>query len=61
MLLEIIRHMDRERFAPELCCLQRLAELGEFIAKEIPTFVGLLNHQYDYKVLGRLTKLLQQR
>ena len=61
LLLEIIRKMDRTRFEPELCCLQQLAELGEVIAKEIPTHVGLLEHKFDYKVLGRLKKLLQER
>jgi len=61
LLLEIIRKMDRERFAPELCCLKQLAELGEVISKEIPTFVGLLEHKYDYKVLRRLTDLLRDR
>ena len=61
LLLEIIRKMDRERFTPELCCLKQLAELGEVISKEVPTFVGLLEHKYDYRVLRRLTDLLRHR
>jgi glycosyltransferase involved in cell wall biosynthesis len=61
LLLEIIRNMDRERFEPELCCLKQLAELGEVIANEVPTHVGLLKHKFDYKVLGRLTNLLRDR
>ena len=61
LLLEIIRKMDRGRFEPELCCLKQLAELGEVIAKEIPTHVGLLEHKFDYKVLGRLKRLFQER
>ena len=61
LLLEIIRNMDRERFEPELCCLKQLAELGEVIAKEVPSHVGLLQHKFDYKVLGRLTDLLRDR
>lgn len=61
LLVEIIRKMDRERFEPELCCLKQLAELGEVLAKEIPTHVGLLEHKFDYKVLGRLTNLLRSR
>lgn len=61
LLLEIIRKLNRDRFLPELCCLKQLSELGEVIAREIPTFVGLLEHKYDYKVLGRLTRLLKQR
>lgn len=61
LLVEIIRKMDRERFLPELCCLKRLATLGEVLAAEVPTSVGLLEHKYDWKVLGRLTRLLRDR
>jgi glycosyltransferase involved in cell wall biosynthesis len=61
LLLEIIRKMDRTRFEPELVCLKQLSELGEVIAKEIPTHVGLLENKYDVKVLGRLTQLLKDR
>ena len=61
LLLEIIRKMDRTRFQPELCCLKQLAELGEVISQEIPTFVGLLKNKYDIGVIGRLAKLLRDR
>lgn len=61
LLAEILRKMDRERFLPELCCLKRLAELGEVLAKEVPTFTGLLKNKYDVGVLGRLTELLRER
>ena len=61
LLLEIIRKMDRTRFQPELCCLKQLAELGEVIAQEVPTFVGLLKNKYDLGVIGRLAKLLKER
>ena len=57
LLAEIIRNMDRERFQPELCCLKELAELGEILAEEVTTHVGLLNHKYDWKVLRRLCLL----
>lgn len=61
LLLEIIRNLDRTRFAPELCCLKRLSELGEVISKEMPTHTGLLKHKFDYRVLRRLTALLRDR
>ena len=32
----IIRRLDRERFAPELCCLKERGPLGEALADEIP-------------------------
>ena len=61
LLAEILRKMDRNRFQPELCCLKRLAELGEVLAEEVPTFTELLEHKYDVGVLRRLTRLLRQR
>ncbi len=61
LLAEIGRNMDRERFEPELCCLKDLEELGEVLAEEVTTHKGLLEHKYDWKVLGRLTKLLRER
>lgn len=61
LLVEIIRKMDRERFLPELCCLKRLATLGEILAAEVPTFFGLLENKYDWRVLGRLRRLLRDR
>jgi glycosyltransferase involved in cell wall biosynthesis len=61
LMMEIIRKIDRSRFHPELCCLKRLAPLGEVLADEVPTSVGLLKNKYDLRVLGRLTRLLRQR
>ena len=49
----IIRRMDRERFAPELCCLkERWANLGEELADEIPVHHDLLSGKYDLRVLA---------
>jgi glycosyltransferase involved in cell wall biosynthesis len=61
LLVEIIRGLDRDRFTPELCCLKRLSTLGEVLAREVPTTVGLLRNKYDVGVLGRLTGLLRRR
>ncbi len=61
LLVNLVRRMDRDRFQPELCCLKYLGPLGEMLAAEIPTFTGLLAHKYDFKVLSRLTHLLEQR
>jgi glycosyltransferase involved in cell wall biosynthesis len=57
----IIRRLDRERFAPELCCLKNPGELGEQLAGEIPVHHDLLNNKYDWRVLRRLTALLRER
>ena len=61
LLVNLVRRMDRERFLPELCCLKYFDTLGEQLAREIPAFTGLLAHKYDFRVLGRLTRLLRAR
>src|SRR6186713_1349986 len=42
----IIRRLDRTRFAPELCCLKERGELGNALADEIPVHHGLLSNKY---------------
>jgi glycosyltransferase involved in cell wall biosynthesis len=61
LLVELVRRMDRGRFQPELCCLKHFDALGQVLADEIPAFTGLLAHKYDFKVLGRLVRLLRGR
>jgi len=61
LLVEIVRRLDRREFEPELCCLKYLGPLGEVLAKEVPTFSGLLSHKYDLRVLPRLCSLLRKR
>jgi glycosyltransferase involved in cell wall biosynthesis len=61
LLVNLVRRLDRDRFAPELCCLKYFGPLGEELAREIPAFAGLLSHKYDIAVLGRLTRLLVER
>ena len=57
----IMRRMDRERFAPELCCLKGRGELGDALANEIPVHHDLLRSKYDLRVWPRLTRLLRER
>lgn len=57
----IIRRMDRHRFAPELVCLKQLGVLGEQLVLEVPAFSGLLKNKFDVGVLGRLTQLFRER
>ncbi len=61
LLVNLIRGLDRRRFAPEVCCLKYLGPLGEQLAAEIPTSAGLLHSKYDLAVLPRLTRLMRQR
>ena len=57
----IIRRLDRERFAPELCCLKQPGALGEALAGEIPVHHGLLSNKFDLRVWPRLVGLLRRR
>ncbi len=57
----IIRRLDRRRFAPELCCLKDRGELGESLSNEIPVHHNLLAGKYDLRVWPRLVRLLQTR
>jgi glycosyltransferase involved in cell wall biosynthesis len=57
----IIRRLDRRRFAPELCCLKERGELGEALADEIRVHSGLLAGKFDLRVWPRLTGLLRRR
>ena len=57
----VIRRLDRSRFAAELCCLKDLGPLGESLADEIPVHDNLLAGKYDLRVWPRLTRLLRRR
>jgi glycosyltransferase involved in cell wall biosynthesis len=61
LLVELIRRMDRKRFAPELCCLKQFDQLGEALAREVPAFTGLISQKYDITVLWRLARLMRRR
>jgi glycosyltransferase involved in cell wall biosynthesis len=61
LLVNLVRRLDRDRFAPELCCLQTLGPLGEMVADEIPAFSGLIGGKYDVRVAFRLAKLFRTR
>jgi len=61
LLVNLVRKLDRSRFAPEICCLKEPGELGEAMAAELPVHCGLLRNKYDLRVLPRLVRLLKQR
>lgn len=61
LLVNLVRRMDRDRFAPELCCLKELGPLGELLADEIPVFSQMIRGKYDLRVLWRLAKLFRRR
>jgi glycosyltransferase involved in cell wall biosynthesis len=61
LLDQLIRRLDPARFAPELCCMNKLGELGENLRGMVPVFPHLLKHKYDVPVLSRLVRLLRKR
>jgi glycosyltransferase involved in cell wall biosynthesis len=61
LTVNLIRRLDRNRFAPELCCLKQPGPLGEILATEIPVHDSLLASKYDLRVWPRMIKLLRDR
>jgi glycosyltransferase involved in cell wall biosynthesis len=61
LLADLIRGLDRARFAPHLCCLKYPGPLGERLADEVPTVAGLLAHKRDVRVWWRLARVLRAR
>lgn len=57
LLVNLVRHVDRDRMTPIVGCMKQKDILGEVLAKEIPVFDELINHKYDFAVAGRLKKL----
>ncbi len=60
LLVNLIRGLDRQRFAPELVCLKQPGALGRQISGEIPVHSHLIGHKLDARVLGRLTRLMKR-
>ncbi|MEW4455561.1 glycosyltransferase [Bremerella sp. JC817] len=61
LLVNLIRRMDRSRFAPELCCMKDLGPLGVVMEQEVPTFHKMLSSKYDLRVVSRLSELFRVR
>ncbi|MGH7194844.1 MAG: glycosyltransferase, partial [Candidatus Saccharimonadales bacterium] len=61
LLVELIRRLDRERFAPEVCCLKDVGPLGASLPDDVPVFHGFIRHKYDVPVVARLARLLRRR
>jgi glycosyltransferase involved in cell wall biosynthesis len=59
LLVNLVRRLDRRRFAPEIVCLKEKGPLGEELAAEMPVHSGLLASKYDLAILPRLWKLMR--
>jgi glycosyltransferase involved in cell wall biosynthesis len=60
LLVNLVRKLDRQRFAPELVCLKEAGPLGEMLAAEIPVHTDLLVDKWDLRVLPRLYRLMRR-
>ncbi|MEO0529929.1 MAG: glycosyltransferase, partial [Planctomycetota bacterium] len=62
LLVNLVRRLDPERFAPEVVCLKERGPLGELLASEgYPVHERMLSGKYDLRVLPRLVRLMRQR
>ena len=52
LLMNLVRRMDRKRFAPEIVCLKDLGPLGEQLACEMRVHSHMLSSKYDMRVLA---------
>ncbi len=61
LLVNLVRGLDSNRFAPEIVCLKDPGPLGEMLADEMPIHSNLLSSKYDLRILPRLYRLLRTR
>jgi glycosyltransferase involved in cell wall biosynthesis len=60
LLMNLVRRLDRRRFAPEIVCLKEPGPLGDTLAAEMPIHSDLLACKYDLRILPRLMKLMRR-
>jgi glycosyltransferase involved in cell wall biosynthesis len=61
LLANLVRRMDRERFAPQICCLKEPGPIGKSLAGEFPVHARLLANRWDVRVFFRLSQLIAQQ
>jgi len=61
LLVNLIRRLNRTKFAPQLCCLKQPGPLGEELSVEIPVHSNLISSKADVRVLWRLKRLLRKQ
>jgi glycosyltransferase involved in cell wall biosynthesis len=60
LLMNLVRRMDRRRFAPEIVCLKDRGPLGEILVAELPVHANFLSEKFDLRVLPRLWRLMRR-
>ncbi len=59
--MNLVRRLDRSRFAPEVVCLKELGPLGESWPPKCRLHQPLLGGKYDLRIWPRLMRLMRQR
>ena len=57
--LQLVRHLDRNRFRPMICCLKDQGALGETLASEVPVYSQLIGHKFDVRIVERLARIMR--
>jgi glycosyltransferase involved in cell wall biosynthesis len=60
LLMNLVRRMNSDRFAPEIVCLKERGPLGVELSEEMPVHHDLISQKYDVGVLRRLWKLMRR-
>ncbi len=61
LLMHLVRGLDRDKIAPEICCLKEPGPLGEQLASQLRVHSGFIRHRYDLRVVLRLAQLFRRR
>lgn len=62
LLVNLVKRLDRTRFAPEVVCLKEPGPLGEALIEEgVSVHHSLLSGKYDLTILPRLVNLIRKR
>ncbi len=61
LLMNLVRRLDHNRFAPEIACLKEPGPIGELLAAEMPVHSHLLASKFDLRILPRLWRLMSSR
>jgi glycosyltransferase involved in cell wall biosynthesis len=61
LLTNLVRRLNRDKFAPEIVCLKDPGPLGEELARELPVHHSLIGGKFDVLVLFRLWRLMRTR
>ena len=60
LLLELLRHLDREEFSPRVATLKKPGPFGEAVHDAAPLTSEWLKHKYDAGVIGRLARHMRE-